>query len=163
MADPVSDDALDGPRSVDVTMLMADSAQVAERKLFILGGGLTAIGPNPQPVALAIRLLVPWDRANLDHNWLIEMLDEDGQPVMVGERPLQIRGNVVAGRPAGARPGTPLPIPLAINLGALKLPGDKRYTFQLSIDGESRPGWRVSFDSRADAKATPPAPPPRQT
>jgi hypothetical protein len=149
----------DGPRSIGVTMLLADSAQVADRKLFILGGGLSLIGPRPQPIALAIRLLVPWDRANIRHEWLIEMLDEDGQPVMSGERPLQIRGNVVAGRPAGARPGTPLPVPLALNLGALKLPGDKHYAFQLSIDGESRPDWRVSFDTRADQQA-PTAPPP---
>ncbi len=158
MTDSADDLLDDGPRSIGVTMLLADSAQVADRKLFILGGGLSLIGPRPQPVALAIRLLVPWDRANIRHEWMIEMLDEDGQPVMVGDRPLQIKGNVVAGRPAGARPGTPLPVPLALNLGALRLPGDKHYAFQLSIDGESRPDWRVSFHTRAEQPtAAPPA------
>ncbi len=37
-----------------VTMLLADAAQVADSRLFILGGGLAEIGPNPQPVAIAL-------------------------------------------------------------------------------------------------------------
>jgi len=137
-----------GPRSIGVTMLLADSAQVADGKLYILGGGLSIIGPRPQPVAIALRLLMPWDRANVPHEWLIELLDEDGQPVMAGERPIQVRGRVEAGRPAGARPGTPLGVALAINMAALKLEGGKRYSFQLSIQGESRPEWQASFSVR---------------
>lgn len=149
----------DGPRSIAVMMLLADGAQVADRKLFILGGGLTTIGPRPQPIALAIRLLIPWNRANISHEWLIELLDEDGQPIMAGDKPLQIRGNVTAGRPAGVRPGTPLPVPVAINLGSVKLTAAKRFAFQLSIDGETRPDWRVVFDTRPEPATaeTPPA------
>ena len=45
-------------------MLLADSAQVADRKLYVLGGGLSVIGPRPQPMGVAIRIEVPWDRAN---------------------------------------------------------------------------------------------------
>ncbi|MGZ0230037.1 MAG: DUF6941 family protein [Acidimicrobiales bacterium] len=139
---------LAGPRSVGVTMLLCDSAQVAARKLFILGGGLATVGPNPQPVALALLLDIPWDRANISHEWAIDLVDEDGQPIMIGDKALQLRGKVESGRPAGARPGSPQTVPIAINMGALRLPGNRRYTFQLSIQNESRPDWRVSFNTR---------------
>lgn len=145
-----------GPRSIRVTMLLADAAQVVEGKLYILGGGLGLIGPRPQPVAIALQLLLPWDRANVPHEWLIELLDEDGQPVMAGERPIQMRGRVETGRPAGLRPGTPLGVGLAINLTALRLPPSKRFSFQLSIEGESRPGWQVSFATRPAPPEQPP-------
>ena len=51
------------PPTLRVTMLLADSAQVADRKLYVLGGGLSVIGPRPQPMGVAIRIEVPWDRA----------------------------------------------------------------------------------------------------
>ena len=68
------------PPTLRVTMLLADSAQVADRKLYVLGGGLSVIGPRPQPMGVAIRIEVPWDRANTPHQWRLDLLDEDGAP-----------------------------------------------------------------------------------
>ena len=101
---------------VRVNLLIADAAQVADGKLYILGGGLTAVGPRPQPMGVAIRIEVPWDRANVSHEWRIELLDEDGHPLMIGERPLVVQGNFEAGRPVGLRPGTPRLCPLGDQL-----------------------------------------------
>jgi hypothetical protein len=134
---------------VAVTMLLADSAQVAEGKLYVLGGGLTVVGPRPQPLAVALVISVPWDRANVSHEWILELLDEDGHPIPDRERPVVVGGRFEAGRPAGTRPGTPLPVPLAINFSTLPLQPGRSYVWQLRIDDRSRDEWRAGFFVRA--------------
>ncbi len=137
-------------------MLIADAAQVADGKLYILGGGLSVVGPAPQPIGVAIRLEVPWDRANVAHEWRIELLDEDGHPLMIGERPLVVQGNFETGRPVGSRPGTPLSVPLAINFQAIPLTPGKSYIWQLSISGETHSDWRQSFSVRQNQQTDSP-------
>jgi hypothetical protein len=134
---------------VAVTMLLADSAQVAEGKLYVLGGGLTVVGPRPQPLAVALVISVPWDRANVSHEWVLELLDEDGHPVPDRDRAVLVGGRFEAGRPAGTRPGTPLPVPLAINFSTLPLQTGRSYVWQLRIDDRSRDEWRAGFFVRA--------------
>ena len=41
-----------------VTMMLADSAQVAGGKLYILGGGWSITGPMPCPSAIAVIVVV---------------------------------------------------------------------------------------------------------
>ena len=135
--------------TVRAIMLLADAAQVADRKLFVLGGGITTIGPRPQPMGVAIRIEVPWDRANISHVWKLELLDEDGRPLTVGEKPLVVTGRFEAGRPAGTRPGTPLSVPLAINFPAIPVVAGRSYTFQLSIDDTTHVDWQQSFHVRS--------------
>lgn len=148
------------PPTYRVTMLMADAAQVADRKLYILGGGITVLPARPTPVSLALIIQVPWDQANMRHNWKIELLDEDFMPVMAGERPVLVGGEFEAGRPAGVTPGSALDVPLAINFGALPVTGGLRYTWRLSIDDDTENEWRVSFSVReAQQNQQPPASP----
>ena len=136
-----------------VTMLLADSAQVADGKLFVLGGGLANIGPQPQPVALALLIEVPWDRANIQHDWKLELLDEDGGPVLHDGLPVLVGGTFEAGRPAGQTPGTALGVPLAINFSALPVDPDKSYLWRLAIDDTSEPDWQRRFSVRSPAEA----------
>lgn len=138
------DDILTGP-GLNVNMFLCDSAQAVQGKLFVLGGGLSVIGPKPQPLALALQITVPWDRANVPHQWVIRLLDEDGRPVRIGEKEIVVQGRFEAGRPAGLRPGTPLGVALAINITPLPLPAGRSYTFALAIDEETRNDWRLSF------------------
>ncbi len=142
-----------------VTMLLADSAQVADRKLYILGGGLTMIGPRPQPLGVAIRIEVPWDRANVAHHWRLDLLDEDGHPVMLRDQAVMVHGRFEAGRPAGLKPGTPLSVPLAITFPTLPVQPGQSYTWQLSIDETAEADWRQSFHVRPAQPAAPPEPP----
>ena len=137
------------PPDVSVTMLLADAAQVADGKLFILGGGLNAVGPRPQPLAIALLLSVPWDRANISHQWSIELLDEDGHPVPNAQDPVAVRGRFEAGQPAGLQPGTPLGVPLAINFATLPVKPGSSYIWQLLIEDRARPEWRARFHVRA--------------
>jgi hypothetical protein len=129
------------PRGVEATIMLADSAQVADGKLFILGGGIHTIGPRPQPVAVAVRLEFPWDQGDRVHDWKLEVLDEDGMPVMMGERPLLVGGRLDLRRPEGWEAGSPLPVPLAVNFGALPVQPGNSYVLRLSVDETSDAGW----------------------
>ena len=61
-------------------MLLADSAQVADGKLYILGGGWSVTGPDPTPSAVAMKVGVDWHEFNTEHHWELFLEDADGQP-----------------------------------------------------------------------------------
>lgn len=143
-------DELIAPTGLRVNMLLCDAAQASNGKLFVLGGGLSVVGPKAQPLALAIHVTVPWDRANISHAWKLDLVDEDGRPATVGENPVSVTGRFEAGRPAGMRAGTPLGVALAINLTALRLTPGVGYSFVFEVDGESPPGWRCQFYMRGE-------------
>jgi len=132
------------------TILLADAAQAIDNKLYVLGGGWSITGPDPSPSALAIALKVPWDEANRRHDLLVELLDADGRAVAVGpeERPVMIESHFEVGRPPGLRPGTPIDLALAVNLGPVPLPPGARYEWRLSIDGHSEAHWHAAFSTR---------------
>lgn len=133
---------------VGVTILIADSAQVADSKLYMLGAGLQFIGPRPQPVAVAVIIAVPWDRSGIQHDWQLELLDEDGVPVFHNDRPVMVAGQFESTRPDGWVPGTPMSVPLAVNFSALPVQPDHRYTFRFAVNGTSEPQWSASFGVR---------------
>lgn len=124
------------PSSWKIVMLLADSAQAVNGKLYILGGGWSMTGPQPMPSAIAIKFEVPWEAANRKHRIRIELLDSDGQPVMLpgpeSPQPMLITADLEVGRPAGLSPGTPLDSPFAINIGPLPLKGG-RYEWRCTI------------------------------
>lgn len=140
-------------------MLLADAAEAVNGKLYILGGGWSVTGPGPVPFAIAIKVEVPWDQANMQHNLRLELVDSDGHPVMVAQeqeqepRPLVINGDFEVGRPPGLPRGTPLDSVLAISFpSGLPLEAGTRFEWRLAINGEGRQDWRVTFTTR-------PAPP----
>lgn len=136
------------------TILLADAAQAIGGKLYILGGGWSLIGPDPTPSAVAVKLEVPWDRANHRYQLMLQLVDADGQAVVVpspegGEsQPLEFTAEFEAGRPPGLRAGTPLDGAFAINLGPLPLEPGNRYAWRLMIDGETEPEWQIGFSVR---------------
>lgn len=134
-------------------MLLADAAQTADGKLYILGGGWSITGPGPSSMAVALKVGVPWDQANRPHQFVLALLDGDGHPVElpVAEdvvADIRITGELEVGRPVGLKPGTPLDVPLAVNIGPLPLMPGGRYVWRLSIDGETHEEWQLAFDVR---------------
>lgn len=132
-------------------LMMCDHAQVADGKLFINGGGITRFyGPGlPPGTAIALLLLVPWERTNEKIDVQLDLLTEDGHPVTDAEGTgLRMNGEFEVGRPPGVEPGIPIDVPLAFGIGGIGLnPG--RYTWRLSINGRTSQAWQIGFSVAA--------------
>lgn len=137
-----------------VSVLLADNAQAADGKLYILGAGWATTTSPTAPMALAILIEVPWTEANRQHRLIVRLLDQDGKPVTVptpmGEQAFRLEAGFVVGRPPQAIPGTPLNVPIAMNFGPLPLAPGCRFIWAIYIDNEqeeSRIG-EVAFSTR---------------
>lgn len=131
-------------------MLLCDAATESGGKLFILGGGWSIIHvPSvPTPMALAIKLSVPWDQANQKHHIKLSLLTDDGEAVEgEGGSAVEADGQLEVGRPPGIKPGTPLDSPFVINFPGLALPSGG-YVWDLEVDGSvlARSPFRVLGD-----------------
>ncbi len=150
-----------------VTLMLADSAQALDNKLYILGGGWSVTGPDPTPSALAVNIKVPWDRANEQHHMVLELLDDDGNaveiPTPAGGQPMRIESDFEVGRPPGLRAGTPIDFALAINLPPLPIPPGGRYEWRLRINEERGEDWFRAFTTRPSATPPPGEGPPTTT
>ena len=133
-------------------MMLCDSAQVADGKLYVLGGGWSMTGPDPVPSAIALKIDVGWHEADDAHHWELYLEDADGGPVLVptpdGEHPVEVRGEFTVGRPTDVPEGSPVDVALAVNLGPLPLAPGTRYTWRMAIDGDSHPDWVLAFTTR---------------
>jgi hypothetical protein len=121
---------------VKATMLLADAAQEAGGKLYVLGGGWSIRrGGGPFQMALAIKLEIPWTEANVQHRVVAELLTQDGPPALMNDQPLRIEGQIELGRPPGIPAGTALDAPMAWTMNGVQLePGG--YRWQLAVDDE---------------------------
>jgi hypothetical protein len=144
---------------VKLTMVLCDYVAVADGKLYISGGGWNITGPTPVPTGIALLLEVPWTLANRRIPIHLRLLHEDGQPVSqptpMGEAAVELKAEIEVGRPAGVVEGTPLPVPMPVNLPPLLLTPEQGFYWEAEIDGEKREDWRLSFRTRG----VPPAPP----
>jgi hypothetical protein len=130
---------------VDVTMLLCDYAEAVNGKLYIMGAGWEQVRANaPVPVSVALIVTVPWDQTNVQHELIMELTDEDGHRISLGEPPQEVVQHVTfeAGRPPGVKPGTSQNAPLALRFNALPL-SSGGYSFVVRIDGVEKA--RVSF------------------
>jgi hypothetical protein len=133
-------------------MMLCDAAQVADGKLYILGGGWSMTGPDPVPSAVALKIEVDWNEADRAHHWELFLEDADGRPVLVqtqeGSQPVEVRGEFTVSQPPGLPAGSPIDVALAVNMGPIPLPPGARYTWRLTIDGEALPGADLGFTTR---------------
>lgn len=122
---------------VEAQLLLCDAA-VADPsgKLHMLGAGWSMTSSPTAPQAVAVLLKIPWDRANQRMSVVLELVDSDGQPVVLatpqGPQAVTISGDVEAGRPAGVAHGSLLDAAMAFNVPSLPLdPG--RYQWRLYV------------------------------
>ena len=133
-----------------VTMLLADAAQEVNGKLYVLGGGWSVTGPDLPPMAVALKLDVPWSDANTAHDFELVLVDADGRPVRAPQQQGDVRtgGRFEVGRPAGLMAGSDIDFAFAVSIGPLPLDAG-RYIWQLWIDGATREDWQRPFQVRA--------------
>jgi hypothetical protein len=141
-------------------MMLADNAQVADHKLFVMGGGWTQTSPGI-PGALAGVIGVPWIEANRRHVVVFSLVEDSGEAVMVstpdGPKPFFIKLEFEVGRPAGVRPGTMFSTPIGINYVGLPVQPGRRYEWRWTINNLDDSDWRLPFDvlERAQRPASP--------
>jgi hypothetical protein len=75
--------SLERPNTYRVTILLCDHVEVAESKLYILGGGWSVSGPGPIRMSLAIKIEVPWHETNKQIHFTLTLVTEDGHQAMV--------------------------------------------------------------------------------
>jgi len=115
-------------------MLLCDAAQAVGGKLYVLGAGWTHVQANvPVPMALAVRIRVPWDQSNEPFDVRLHLITAEGAEVDLGQGPVEARTRIEVGRPPGIRRGSPLVSVIALNAGALALPAGS-YVWELEID-----------------------------
>ena len=133
----------DGARCVKTTLLLCDHAQEVAGKLYVLGGGWSIYRGSPVTMALAVKIAVPWDAANMPHDFAARLVTEDGgDPVLPNAEgeprptPRRVRGPLRGGSPAGPRAGQRArrAVRGEHRRAARCQPG--RYEWQVEIDGE---------------------------
>jgi hypothetical protein len=118
---------------MDVTMLLCDRAQVAEGKLYVLGAGWSLTGAGfPFPCEVAVLIEVPWTATNEKHDFVLKLLNDDGEAVELGPGAVEIQGQFEVGRPPGVKPGSALNQNMVFKFGMLQLP-PAGYVFEFSM------------------------------
>ena len=109
-------------------LLVADSADVVNGKLYLLGGGWDSLkvpqlpGPPAVPFSVAVGIDVPWSLTNQKLRFSVDVLDADG-----GEVVQLVGGEFEVGRPPGLRAGTPQRFQSRSHTAAVRLAGAIRH------------------------------------
>jgi hypothetical protein len=151
---------------VKATVLVTDSAEVVNGKVYALGLGWDNTGTPTPPHAVVILLDVDWTETNQQFQMRAELVDQDMQPVTIptplGEQPIAIEARLEVGRPPGLPHGTPVRVPFAAGVGQLNLTPGQRYEWRVTINGQHQEGWSESFTVRGPAQPAQPGPPGQQ-
>lgn len=130
-------------------MMLCDAAQSVGGKLYILGGGWSAVqrpaGVTGLNVTVVVKLSVPWDLANHRMNMRLRLLTEDGDPVDPGEGIVETVGQMEVARGLGLRQGIPLLSTFVLPFGIPELAAGG-YVFELRIQNRivAREPFQVS-------------------
>lgn len=137
-------------------ILLADSAEVREGPLFLLGGGWKDVGPAPQSFAVAGMIEIGWEETNTRYPFELVIEDEDGAPLMAptptGAQPVRIVSDFEVGRPPGSTRGSSFNVPIAVPIVPLPWTPGRRYVVRLLISGVERD--RLTFLVRPVARPT---------
>ena len=113
------------------SLMLADSAQAVDGKLYILGGAWNVLRfpefPAQLMVGIAVAIDVDWNETNQRHHLQVHFEDADGNAMQPN-----IGADFEAGRPPGVVAGVDLRIVFAVN-GPLVIPAPGSYAAVASI------------------------------
>lgn len=132
---------------MDVTLVLADAAQEAGGKLFVLGGGWTHAASADRPMSMALGLIigVPWDRTNEQHAIRAALVTDDGEAVSVGGTTVEMATALEIGRPPGLKRGTTLNAVMTMQFNGIVLTAGG-YVWEVGVNGDPEaraPFWIV--------------------
>lgn len=142
----------------NINLMLADAAQVADGKLYILGGGWSWLSSG-MPFAVCGKIEIPWDVRGTSHTLRLELVDSDGNPFQIPREMGQDGVPFVVDHPPfdpaqvneqGLKAGVAVGWPFAVNVGpGLPLKPDVRYEWRIIVDGAVEEGWTLPFTVRA--------------
>ena len=124
-------------RPVVELAMVADAVQVAQGKLFVLGGGWNTLMvrdfPAKHPVmAVAVLVTVPWSWADRPITIELDLEDGDGHRLF----PSPIRQRLTVAKPAGMPQGSDIVVPRSFTISNLVFRQAGGYSFIVSVDGQ---------------------------
>jgi hypothetical protein len=137
---------------VKAWITIADYAQVHAGKLFIVGGGITTMGPGALTFGVAVQVVAPWEDRSKKQRLRCALFTVDGEPVNVPTPTGQTLAlEAVADFEVVPAPGSPqgseLPFAFAFNVGNVPLPPGS-YEWRLFIANEAEASATASFHVR---------------
>jgi hypothetical protein len=140
---------VDPPEAFRVSMILSDSAQVTNGKLYLLGGGWNVTHPL-NPGAVAGIVMVPWNETNRKHVLEFRLYDNAGQNVKIGTpqgpQDIFVKIQFEVGRPPGVRQGMTFSNPVSFSYGLLPLVAGQTYEWRWKINDITNSEWRLTFD-----------------
>lgn len=130
-------------------MLAQFAKASADGLLDVMNAGWTQIPAQPCAYFVAGLVELPWDAAGVGHKARLDLLNDQGKPV-VNRRPdgqqvaVSAEGEFHVAPKPGTERGTPLTMPFALPIGPMELPVG-RYEWRLEVDGETHEDWRLGF------------------
>lgn len=107
-----------------------------------LGVGIKQL-PTPLPaIAIIVELSTPWDETNREHHAKIDLVTQDGHPVMLGTDqngntvPLVMEMGFEVGRPPGVAPGSSMESYQVLNVAPNMPLTPGTYEWRLSVNGD---------------------------
>lgn len=134
------------PDNMQIDAILCNHAEAVNNLLYISGGG---IGGTPVPpgtnspyfvnVGIGIVVTVPWSLSNQQHEVEIQLVTEDGQPVLVqsepdSTQPVYMRLAFNVGRPPTMTIGDDQQVCLAANMPGLPFAALGKYEFIVRVD-----------------------------
>jgi uncharacterized protein DUF6941 len=120
-------------------VMVADAAQVADGKLYVLGGAWNlyrcAAFPMPVQMGIVISILVDWEETATRHAITITLADDAGVPILP---PMQ--GQLEVGRPDDLHAKSPQRTVVAIST-SIQLPRAGRYTVAATAGNSTESVW----------------------
>jgi hypothetical protein len=114
-------------------LMLADSAQAVDGKLYVLGGAWNMLRfpefPASLMVGIAVAIDVDWTETNARHHLDIHFEDADGNAMDP-----TIGADFEAGRPPGAIAGAELRVVMAVN-GPIAIPAPGQYAAVALVGG----------------------------
>jgi hypothetical protein len=144
---------------IQIDAILCNHAEAVNNLLYISGGGIgtTLMPPGTNPpyivnLGIGIVVTVPWNLSNQQHEIEIQLVTEDGQPVLVpsatgSTQPVHARLAFNVGRPPTITIGDDQQVCLATNMPGLPVAALGKYEFIVRIDGnnERRLPFRVQL------------------
>jgi hypothetical protein len=134
---------------MQIDALLCNHAESVNNLLYVSGGGIGAnlVPPGANPpytvnVGIAIMVTVPWNLSNQQHELEIQLVTEDGQPVLVPSapeamQPVHVRLAFNVGRPPTITIGDDQQVCMAANLPGLPFAALGKYEFIIRVDADS--------------------------